>query len=45
VESVGTTSCQVAVWCMNARTEVRVFRTQAVMVNVDPQGRKMPIVD
>ena len=44
VESVGTTSCTVEVWCLNARTEAQVFRTRAVMVNIDPQGRKMPIV-
>jgi acyl-CoA hydrolase len=44
VESIGTTSCQVAVWCLNARTKEQVFRTQAVMVNIDPQGRKAPIM-
>jgi len=43
VESAGTTSCTVEVWCVNARTEARVFRTQAVMVNIDLQGRKTPI--
>ena len=43
VESVGTTSCAVAVWCLNARTEAQVFRTQAVMVNTDASGKKAPI--
>ena len=43
VESVGNTSCAVAVWCLNARTEAQVFRTQAVMVNIDGAGVKAPI--
>jgi ribose 5-phosphate isomerase B len=43
VENVGTSSCQVAVWCLNARTEAQVFRTKAVMVNIDSNGRKMPL--
>lgn len=34
VERVGTTSCQIKVWAVNARTEEDVFRTFAVMVNV-----------
>lgn len=43
VESVGTSSCQVSVWCLNARTEAQVFRTRAVMVNIDTTGKKAPI--
>jgi ribose 5-phosphate isomerase B len=43
VESVGTSSCQVAVWCLNARTESQVFRTLAIMVNIDTNGKKAPI--
>jgi ribose 5-phosphate isomerase B len=43
VESVGTSSCQVAVWCLNARTEAQVFRTVAIMVNIDGNGKKSPI--
>jgi acyl-CoA hydrolase len=43
VESVGDTSCQVAVWCLNARTEAQVFRTRAVMVNIDGEGKKSKI--
>jgi ribose 5-phosphate isomerase B len=43
VEGIGTTSCQVAVWCLNARTRAQVFRTFAVMVNIDATGRKQPI--
>jgi acyl-CoA hydrolase len=43
VESVGTTSCTVEVWCLNARTKEEVFRTRAVMVSIDPQGRKTSI--
>ena len=44
VESVGTTSCTVEVWCLNARTHEEVFRTRAVMVAIDAQGRKTSIV-
>jgi ribose 5-phosphate isomerase B len=44
VESVGTTSCTVAVWCVNAETRQTVFRTSAVMVNVGPDGKKTPIL-
>lgn len=44
VESVGTTSCQVAVWCLNARTQAQVFRTNGVMVNIDVEGLKAPIL-
>jgi acyl-CoA hydrolase len=43
VERVGTTSCQVAVWCLNARTRVNVFSTTAVMVNIGKAGAKTPI--
>jgi acyl-CoA hydrolase len=43
VERLGTTSCQVAVWCVNARSGDEVFRTAAVMVNVDASGKKTPI--
>ena len=43
VERVSTTSCQVAVWCLNARTRVNVFSTTAVMVNVGTTGAKTPI--
>ena len=42
VESTGTTSCRIAVWAVNARTNVEVFRTFAVMVNVK-DGRKTPL--
>lgn len=34
VESVGTTSCKIKLWAVNARTNADVFRTFAVMVNV-----------
>jgi ribose 5-phosphate isomerase B len=43
VESVGTTSCKVAVWCLNAETKVTVFRTTGVMVNIGPDGKKTTI--
>jgi acyl-CoA hydrolase len=42
IESVGTTSCKVRVWAVNARTAAEVFRTFAVMVNVR-DGRKRPL--
>lgn len=42
VERVGTTSCQIRVWAINARTGLDVFRTFAVMVNVR-DGRAVPI--
>jgi acyl-CoA hydrolase len=42
VESMGTTSCKIRVWAINARTGVDVFRTFAVMVNVK-EGRSAPI--
>lgn len=42
VESVGTTSCKVQVWAVNARLATEVFRTFAVMVNVQ-NGRKVPL--
>lgn len=44
VVGVGTTSCQVHVWGINARSLVELFRTTAVMVNVDRQGNKQPIL-
>lgn len=43
VTSVGTTSCSVNVWCINAMTKTPVFRTSGVLVNVGPDGRKAPI--
>ncbi len=42
IESVGVTSCKIAVWAVNARTQAQVFRTFAVMVNVQA-GRKQPL--
>ena len=42
VESVGTTSCKVKVWAINARTDADVFRTFAVMVNVR-EGKSVPL--
>ena len=42
VGSRGTTSCKIQVWAINARTEVEVFRTFAVMVNVR-DGKKVPL--
>ena len=42
VESTGMTSCRIGVWAVNARTDVEVFRTFAVMVNVK-DGRKTPL--
>jgi acyl-CoA hydrolase len=42
VESVGTTSCKVKVWAINARTDADVFRTFAVMVNVR-DGKSVPL--
>jgi acyl-CoA hydrolase len=42
VESVGTTSCKITVWGVNARNGTEVFRTFAVMVNVK-DGRKTPL--
>lgn len=43
VEKVGTTSCQIQVWAVNARSGSEVFRTFAVMVNVK-DGRKTPLI-
>ena len=43
VVGAGTTSCQVEVWSVNARTGAEVFRTSAVMVNVDVAGKKKAI--
>jgi len=42
VESAGTTSCKINVWAINARTRAEVFRTFAVMVNVQ-DGKKIPL--
>lgn len=42
VESVGSTSCRIRVWAMNARTGAEVFSTFAVMVNV-LEGKAAPI--
>ena len=42
VESVGTTSCKIRVWAINARTSMDVFSTFAVMVNVQ-DGRAVPV--
>lgn len=42
VENVGTTSCKILVWALNARSSTEVFRTFAVMVNVK-DGRKTPL--
>ena len=43
VESVGTTSCKILVWAVNARTRAQVFRTFAIMVNVR-DAKKIPLV-
>jgi acyl-CoA hydrolase len=43
VTRVGATSCAVEVWSANARTGAEVFRTSAVMVNVDGAGKKKVI--
>ena len=43
VARLGTTSCEVDVWCVNARNRAEVFRTSAVMVNVNQSGKKEPI--
>jgi ribose 5-phosphate isomerase B len=43
VQRVGTTSCMVTVWCVNARTGEKVFSTVAVMVHIAPDGKKAPI--
>ena len=42
VETVGTTSCRIQVWGINARSQAEVFRTFAVMVNVR-DGKKSPL--
>lgn len=42
VENVGTTSCRIQVWGINARNQAEVFRTFAVMVNVR-DGKKTPL--
>lgn len=43
VRRIGTSSCVVAVWCVNARTHEKVFSTDAVMVHVAPDGTKAAI--
>ncbi len=43
VESVGTASCKIQVWAVNARSAAEVFRTFAVMVNVR-DGRKTALI-
>jgi acyl-CoA hydrolase len=42
VESVGTTSCRIRVWAVNARTQAGVFSTFAIMVNVQ-DGKAAPV--
>lgn len=43
VQHTGTSSCVVAIWCVNARTGEKVFNTTAVMVHVAADGKKAPI--
>jgi len=43
VERVGVTSCSIAVWCCDAHANSPVFRTSAILVNVDLEGNKTPI--
>ena len=43
VQRIGTSSCIVAVWCLNARSRERVFSTTAVMVHLAPEGGKEAI--
>ncbi|MEZ0253750.1 MAG: acyl-CoA thioesterase [Chthoniobacter sp.] len=43
VEKLGTSSCTVAVWCIDARTNTTVFSTSAIMVHISPDGTKAPI--
>ena len=43
VESVGNSSCVVAVWCLDTATKKTVFRTTAVMVNIGEDGKKAVI--
>ncbi|MGB8170976.1 MAG: ribose-5-phosphate isomerase [Chthoniobacteraceae bacterium] len=43
VQRIGTTSCVVAVWCVNARTRENVFSTVAVMVHIGADGAKAAI--
>jgi ribose 5-phosphate isomerase B len=40
VETVGTSSCKVDVWCRNARTHATVFSTTAIMVHIGIDGAK-----
>lgn len=43
VSKLGTSSCTVAVWCNDARTNTTVFNTSAIMVHISPDGTKAPI--
>ncbi len=43
VQRIGTSSCVVAVWCVNARTQAKVFNTTAIMVHIAPDGAKAAI--
>jgi acyl-CoA hydrolase len=43
VSRVGTSSCAVAVWGIDARTLTTVFSTSAIMVHITPEGGKAPI--
>jgi acyl-CoA hydrolase len=40
---IGSSSCVVTVWCVNARTHENVFNTTAVMVHLGPDGKKAAI--
>jgi len=42
VASVGRTSCVVEVWALNAQQKAEVFRTSAIMVNIQ-DGKATPI--
>ena len=43
VQRAGTSSCTVAVWGQNARTQATVFSTSAIMVHISPEGVKAAI--
>jgi ribose 5-phosphate isomerase B len=43
VVHVGTSSCTVAVWCHNARTQATIFSTSAIMVHVSADCGKTRI--
>jgi len=44
VGSVGVTSCNIRVWAVNARSGADVFRTFAIMVNIEvTTRRKLPL--